>query len=194
MDAIAGAVAQLTEVPFYYLRHGETDWNRDRLCQGHTDIPLNETGRSQAESAKGRLQDCEIATICCSPLARARETAEIVNQALGRPLVVVEDLQECDFGVNEGAAPGRWYREWFNGATPAGAEAYEDFLLRALGGVNRALGHPGPVLIVGHGGVYWSLQRHGGFETEGTSLPNAVPVWHQPPTTNEPGWRTQILE
>ena len=137
MDAIPGAVAQLTEVAFYYLRHGETDWNRDRLCQGHTDIPLNETGRSQAESAKVRLQDCEIATICCSPLARARETAEIVNQALG---------------------------------------------------------HPGPVLIVGHGGVYWSLQRHGGFDTEGTSLPNAVPVWHQPPTTNDPSWQTQILE
>src|SRR3954468_22317430 len=41
----------LVERTFYYLRHGETDWNREHRAQGHNDIPLNETGLAQARAA-----------------------------------------------------------------------------------------------------------------------------------------------
>src|SRR5438067_11542 len=83
----------VVERTFYYLRHGETDWNREHRAQGHNDIPLNETGVAQAYAAVPALARCGIATVCTSPLARARRTAEIVNETLGRPLVVIDALK-----------------------------------------------------------------------------------------------------
>jgi probable phosphoglycerate mutase len=156
----------LAERCFYFLRHGETDWNRDHRAQGHSDIPLNETGIAQAHDAKMRLAGCAIGTVCCSPLSRARETAEIVNQALRRPLVVIDALKECGLGAAEGSPRGSWFADWRGGVTPEGAESYEGFIARALVGINTALAQPGPVLIVAHAGIYWAVQRHGRLATE----------------------------
>ena len=170
----------LTRRPFYFLRHGQTDWNVERRGQGRIDIPLNATGEAQAEAAKHLLEHCEITTICCSPLSRARCTAEIVNQVLQKPIVYIDDLQEASFGECEGVVAGDWFSDWFNGITPAGAEPYEEFLLRALRGVNQALEYPGPVLIVAHGGIYWSVQRFANLP-EGRVVPNCQPIYQEPP-------------
>jgi broad specificity phosphatase PhoE len=175
----------LVETPFFYLRHGETDWNREHRAQGHSDIPLNATGIAQARAAIAPLLGCGIATICTSPLARARMTAEIVNQQLRRPLVVIEALKECGLGVQEGARRGDWFQAWQRGQTPAGAEPYEGFIARALAGINQALAQPGPVLIVAHAGVYWAVQRHAGLDPD-ARLPNGCPVRHDPPRHDPP--------
>src|ERR1700722_12377889 len=98
----------LAETPFFYLRHGETDWNRAHRAQGHSDIPLNPTGVAQAQAAVAPLLGCGIATICTSPLARARVTAEIVNRQLACPLIVIDALKECGLGVHEGQSRGDW--------------------------------------------------------------------------------------
>ena len=194
VDKAASPDGTLASVPFYYLRHGQTDWNLNRICQGQTDVPLNETGRAQARAAKAVLRGYEIETIVCSPLARAHETAAIVNEALGRPIVVLDALQEIGFGVMEGGQVAEWFRRWLDGEeTPEGAERFQDFLQRALGAVNEALGHPGPVLIVAHGGIYWAVQRFGPL-AEKETLANAVPVHHAPPTAELPDWQTRILE
>jgi hypothetical protein len=129
----------------FYLRHGETDWNRAHRAQGHTDIPLNATGIAQARAAVAPLLGCAIATICTSPLARARVTAEIVNQRLRRPLVVIDALKECGLGVHEGEPRGDWFRAWRRGDTPDGAEPYEAFIARARRHQPRAgAARPGP--------------------------------------------------
>src|ERR1700710_1779050 len=62
-------------VPCWYLRHGETDWNRRGLSQGSNDIPLNELGLSQARGAAVRLRDRGITSIVSLPVGRARVTA-----------------------------------------------------------------------------------------------------------------------
>jgi probable phosphoglycerate mutase len=182
----------LTETPFYYLRHGETDWNRDGRFQGWTDVPLNATGLAQARAAAELVRDLGIRTICASPLARALDTARIVAAATGAPVSVIDDLRECGFGVREGEAYGSWYEDWRLGTTPAGAEPYRDFLARALTGVNRALAvQEGPVLIVAHGGVYWSIRDHARFELEG--IPNAQPIFHEPPHPERPWWERSVI-
>ncbi len=183
----------LTETTFYYLRHGETDWNKERRMQGATDVPLNATGVAQAHRAKVALRGSPIETICCSPLRRARDTALIVNEALRARLVVVEDLRECCFGVWEGEVRADWYTDWRHRAiTPEGAESYETFMARALIGVNESLLNKGPVLIVGHGGVYWSVrERTAG--PEGT-IPNAVPMRLDPPNGKGSAWTTTLIE
>jgi probable phosphoglycerate mutase len=183
----------LAERTFFYLRHGETDWNREHRAQGHNDIPLNATGIAQARAAIAPLERCGIATVCTSPLSRARETAEIVNAVLRRPLVVIDALKECGYGVAEGQVRGTWFKGWRDGGPLQGAEPYEAFLARALGGLNQALAEPGPVLIVSHAGVYWSVLRHTRLDPK-TLLPNGCPVRHDPPTATVPGWLTTVIE
>ena len=181
----------LTATTFYYLRHGETDWNKERRTQGATDVPLNATGVTQAHRAKAVLRGCHVETICCNPLRRTHDTALIVNEALRTRLVVVEELRECSFGVWEGEVRADWYRDWRHRAITAdGTESYETFMARALAAVNESLLNKGPVLIVGHGGVYWSVRTAG---AEGT-IPNAVPIRHDPPNGPGSAWTTTPFE
>jgi probable phosphoglycerate mutase len=83
----------------FLARNGETDWNLAGRWQGHTDVPLNATGRAQAGALAERLRGEGIATVGASDLSRARHTAEIVAAALGVPVALVDpDLREQRFG------------------------------------------------------------------------------------------------
>ena len=62
----------------YIMRHGRTDWNDMHKLQGRTDIPLNSCGREMAEKAAEEYKDVPLDICFCSPLIRAKETAEIV--------------------------------------------------------------------------------------------------------------------
>ena len=87
---------------FYFIRHGQTDWNLEGRMQGRTDIPLNETEREQARAAILYSKNLNIDLIVSSPLKRAFETAEIIGQALNLKVETHQDLQERHFGSNEG--------------------------------------------------------------------------------------------
>jgi len=72
----------------YFVRHGQTDWNKAQRLQGHTDIPLNETGRSQAKQNGQTLaaligNSAGTFDYISSPLSRAAETLEIMRSELG---------------------------------------------------------------------------------------------------------------
>ncbi len=69
--------------PFYFLRHGETDWNKEPRLQGMIDIHLNLRGEEQAELARQAAAGLGLKSIAVSSLGRARRTAEIVNRDLG---------------------------------------------------------------------------------------------------------------
>jgi len=86
----------------YLIRHGQTDWNKARRFQGSKDIPLNDEGRSQALKLQRSMKDVPLDFIVASPLKRAYETAEILNQAYNLPINVDEGLQEINFGRWEG--------------------------------------------------------------------------------------------
>jgi broad specificity phosphatase PhoE len=97
----------------YFVRHGETDWNRERRLQGQHDIPLNSLGRTQAQRCGGVLQELlakggiPVADYdyVSSPLGRARETMELMRTAMGlEPSAYRTDarLMEMSFGRWEG--------------------------------------------------------------------------------------------
>src|ERR1700681_3951152 len=97
----------------YYVRHGLTDWNIAGRLQGHRDIPLNETGRVQAVACGEILRDLLArdgrAVVDCdyvsSPLARARDTMEIMRATLGIAPAgygIEPQLTEIGFGEWEG--------------------------------------------------------------------------------------------
>ena len=144
---------------FYFIRHGQTDWNVKHCAMGITDILLNSHGIKQSKNACKYIKDLPIKTICYSPLKRAKQTAEIFNEDLQCEMVPIEELKEFCLGTYAGKIIGDWFEKWLAGATLPKGETFQEFVQRALVGVNKALFYKGPVLIVGHGGTYWAIQQ-----------------------------------
>jgi probable phosphoglycerate mutase len=91
----------------YLVRHGQTEFNRERRIQGHVDSPLTELGVRQAKAVGGLLADLVRDPagwrIVSSPLGRAHATAELISQKLGGLAVELDDrLKEMSWGVNDG--------------------------------------------------------------------------------------------
>src|SRR5512144_516062 len=84
------------------IRHGETAWNVDTRIQGQLDIPLNDTGRWQAERLGRAVADEPITAVYSSDLQRALETAQAVARACERDIVTDTGLRERHFGEFEG--------------------------------------------------------------------------------------------
>ncbi len=174
---------------FYYLRHGETDWNKRGIFQGTVDTPLNETGLAQAEAASKILKNCPIETLCCSPLQRTRQTAKFSADVLGLEPIYYEDLREVRVGALEGTPRGENYNQWMRGEIVVeGAETWEEFSARAVKGVTQALEHEGPVLIVAHGAFYRAFEQYLGTG-EHVTLANCQPLKLTPPSVEFPQWQ-----
>lgn len=86
----------------YVVRHGETDYNVKKVFQGQTDIPLNETGKKQAQETASKFKNINVDMILVSPLQRALQTAEPISQITGVPITVEQRLIERCFGNMEG--------------------------------------------------------------------------------------------
>lgn len=94
------------------MRHGKTDWNEQHKLQGRTDIPLNETGRKMAENAAIEYKDIHFDVCYCSPLIRAKETAEIFFRDKDTPIITDDRLKEMGFGIYEGSKNCFKHPEW----------------------------------------------------------------------------------
>ncbi len=136
------------------VRHGETDWNADGRLQGHTDRPLSDYGRRQAQKLADALEGEEFDAIYASDLARARETAEIVAERLRLPVVLDPDLREKDWGNWEGLTSMERVGVELVGES---TERHQKRMLRALERI--ASRHPhGRVIVVTHGGSMRRVQ------------------------------------
>jgi probable phosphoglycerate mutase len=174
--------------PFWFLRHGETDYNAKGLSQGALDISLNETGRAQAARAAPLLAGQGIVGILSSPMIRTRETTAIVNETLKLPVSYDPALREVIFGGMEGKPLSPWFVSWMEGSyTPEGAESFAELTARVRGALTRILALPGPVLIVAHGGVFRAVRDILGLSREGLT-PNAQPLFCEP---GPDGWRVR---
>ena len=175
------------------IRHGETDWNRDRRIQGSTDIPLNDTGRAQARDAAAALRDqldrspsAAQPIVVSSDLSRASETARIIASELGLPAPrTYPQLRERSYGEAEGVETQEFLRRWgdWNTAEIPGAEPWPQLRargLRALAQVVRdarraSAPAAASVLVVTHGALIRELIRHatgGELPPVGERLPN----------------------
>ena len=101
-----GAVVskKLTGTRLVLVRHGETDWNREMRFQGHTDIPLNKQGETQALLVQRYLDTLaktvgfQIDACFSSDLARAHNTARLVSEPFGLQVLLTQGLRERDYG------------------------------------------------------------------------------------------------
>ncbi len=134
---------------FYFVRHGQTDYNLRIIKVNHEDVPLNETGRKQALDASSLALQLPIQTICCSPFKRAKETKELLLP--NREHLEFSELGEC--------TPQIWKEMTSLGldAFKKGSSEVKNFLERVKNGVNLSLEQKGPILIVAHGGVHFGI-------------------------------------
>ena len=143
------------------VRHGETDWNRDHLWQGHSGPPLNETGRRQATELAEQV--AQVDAIYSSDTERAYETATILAERQGLDVQTDARLREVNFGHWEGLTRtqinerfGGGFTRWLTGesSTPDGGEADDAMAERVLAAVRDiADRHPeGRILVVTSGG------------------------------------------
>lgn len=142
----------------YLLRHGESEWNRKRLMQGHADPPLTEQGARQARRARGFFAGITFDTVFSSDLLRARRTAELAGYADAVPDPVWRE-------VNIGEWQGRRFEDltrreqsqyacWRSGDyTPEGGESWTAFEQRVAHGIAALVGPENAALVVCHGGV-----------------------------------------
>lgn len=151
---------------FIFLRHGETDWNREGRFQGHFDIPLNARGLAQAEEAARCLARHRIDRIVASPLIRALKTAAIVAESLGLPVHIESGLRERSFGAFDGLIVNEVKRQ--HGLTPdqpiksllpADAEQWPETVARSgrIAAKWLAACPDGAILFVAHDGIFRGL-------------------------------------
>jgi broad specificity phosphatase PhoE len=87
---------------FYFVRHGETEWNTEGRVCGRTDVLLSAAGRQQAWLLAQRLKSVPFEVLYSSPLRRALDTARLIGEATGKEPVVDLRLAELDYGTWEG--------------------------------------------------------------------------------------------
>jgi len=97
---------------FGFIRHGVTDWNKEKRAQGQIDIPLNSDGLRQAEILAMRLRNEPWDLIVASNLSRAGVTASVIASHTGLALRTDERLRERNFGQMEGTTIDERIRAW----------------------------------------------------------------------------------
>ena len=170
------------------LRHGQTTWNAERRWQGWADAPLSSLGEQQARDAAEHLRDLGFTRVCSSDLSRARRTAELVVEVLGLDgeVFVEAGIREHDVGVFSGRLTSELqveFPECFLADRAArrpipGAEDPTAFLERITASLlGLAARFPeDELLVISHGGVIGTLERHLGFD-RGASVPNLGGRW-----------------
>jgi len=155
--------AKAVIVDIYFVRHGQTDYNRDDRCQGWVDIPLNATGLAQARALSNCFAEADITAIYSSPLSRTLATAEAIAEPHSLTIETDERLKELNQGELDGLTPGelaerypeileQWFRRPSHVELPGGESllTVADRMGEALMDVRAAHGKGDTVVLVGH--------------------------------------------
>lgn len=150
----------------YFVRHGETNWNKERRIQGQVDIPLNEFGRHLARKTAEGLCDIPFDVCYTSPLGRAKETAQIILLERNIPVIEDERIEEMAFGEYEGKCCSKkgWelpddFQQFFDDPehyrAPSGGETFKEVKERTASFLKELFGKDeykdSTILVTTHG-------------------------------------------
>jgi broad specificity phosphatase PhoE len=179
---------------FYFVRHGETDWNREGRYQGTSDIALNANGIAQAREAARLLVRVPFDRVVASSLTRAHTTAEIIANHRQVPIHTERGLVERNFGSFDGliirdvkAKHGVPPDQPSTSILPPDADPWHKIFERVPPVIARWLNtYPGETLLfVAHGGVFDALHQHLIGPRMGAESKHAAPYVAQPSSN---GW------
>lgn len=151
----------------YYVRHGQTDWNLAKKMQGGgTEKELNSTGIEQANETRKELENVKYDIIICSPMYRAKQTAEIINNGKDIQTIIDERIRERKLGELEGheitdEIENKIWDYDLNYQIPNGENLhdFEKRILDFLEDIKKKYSDK-TVLIVAHGGVAKVIKAH----------------------------------
>jgi len=142
------------------IRHGETLWNKEGRVQGTSDVELSIIGKKQAELLALSLKDLPIESIHASPLKRAYETAEIINEFHQLDIQIHRDLMEMDQGDFEGlsfkelmAGKKEFLQKWISDPASVkmpNGESLSELQNRAWRAMEEIIGKSKNALVVSH--------------------------------------------
>ena len=156
---------------FFFLRHGETEGNAQRLYQS-PETPLNPTGLAQARRAAEYLRAHPVGRILASDMQRAWQTAQAAAEIVRAPVIAEPRLRERWFGDLTGTSSLNL--DWRN--EPSNGESLREFVLRTQAGLNDALDVETATLVVAHGGPLYVLVFSLGAELLEQHIANATPL------------------
>ena len=178
--------------PFYFIRHGETDWNLQHKIMGKQDIPLNHTGENQAYDAAYILKDVEVSKVFSSSLKRALRTAEIISEVCELELESTDQLQERGWGAFEGEDHNGNLSFLNDNNIPKDGEPYTEFENRITSSLTKIIPTVSYPLIVSHGGVFRVLAN---LLTKGKTLDcRNCKIFMFTPSVLDEGWDISSLE
>ncbi len=168
----------------YFIRHGETDYNKEGRFQGHLDIPLNANGIAQAEKARDELAKFHFDLIYSSPLLRASRTAEIINEKQNVNLVLDDRIKEIYGGKIQGTRKDERSDDvqllMYENPESLGIETSAHLCERVESFFKEIENYDKDILIVAHGGVYRALYRYlnniEGYDFEFKRIENATAI------------------
>ncbi|WP_102262633.1 histidine phosphatase family protein [Mesobacillus jeotgali] len=156
-------------IHLYVVRHGETEWNKEKRSQGRLDSALTVKGIDDARSLGERLKDTEFCQIISSPSGRTLETARLIKRERPIPLTTDDRLMEIDLGHWQGKTdtevkdlyPEAYDAYWNEPEAFAGEDGetflqVQERLLEFLVDLEKKV-KEGNVLIVTHGIVLKTL-------------------------------------
>lgn len=140
----------------YYIRHGQTNYNKRRIIQGHINSNLNQTGIDQANKIAEDLKNIKLDYIFCSPLKRTFQTATIVNKYHNNKILLDPRLKEQYLGILQGRKSiGLNFDEVYNNYLEYGCENRKMVYNRVIDFINDLKKYDGKnILIVSHNGIY----------------------------------------
>ncbi len=153
----------------YLIRHARSTWNAEGRWQGQADPPLDEVGLKQAHALAASLQTEALAAVYTSPLARARQTAELIAIAGHAPLLTDDRLMERHIGEWAGLTAEevrqrypQVYRTGWHIAGAPGGENQAQVMARTAAVFEEILhAHPeATVAVVSHGGTLNAYLAH----------------------------------
>lgn len=152
------------------IRHGQTDWNRDRRIMGHRPVPLNPHGRTEARRVARHLNKVPLDAVYTSPMLRAVETAEYLIEQRGLKPQLIADLAEINYGLWVGKTFDEVmveeayaiYHRSPRRAQPPGGEKMTDVRSRAVRFIEGLRGkhRKGRVAVISHADVIKTILVH----------------------------------
>jgi len=183
-------------IPFYMIRHGESEANLGQFASGHKDVALTPKGWEQARAAADIVKRHAIRPniVIHSHLQRARNTAKILNDVIGAPMIEDPRIAEQNYGDWEGQSWEITRQPIRDGIDPPNGETHAAFHLRIKTAMtSHPENHAGPVMIVCHGGVFGAFRALYGQPRVGVE--NCVLYRFTPDASNDAlPWRIEKIE
>lgn len=151
----------------YFMRHGQTDFNKDNKWMGLLDIPLNENGISQAHRSISSIKSLNIDIIYCSELKRAIQTSKIIAKELNLPLLIDKRLNERSLGNLEGRIKN------FDLLKSYSSLESESNIYEKMGSFFKELPKNKNVLLISHSALYKIILKNKLINADTQTIKNA---------------------